>query len=633
MENDSLVDRENDLNSNEIFPNMMDSIFLNTKIIKTIILVFIIFMLIFFAETNFLLNENSNLLEYKSFHIAEILENFYDSIELFFYKTKPRTKSDYTYSHLTIKDYFEKNHLVNSFMNMSYFFEEFHFTDLYEITKEMDENLSENFEDYSKILTEFAYNNIHKRETLNKSSNKDNLYNMINKIDDKNNEFLEYKNFNFYKNNFTYILKSDFDDKLKSNEKSSDSFTINFPFGKNRKINKIKTPNNKIIMKHEHLLDDYKVRSTNDIKTLSKIQLIKNLIEFERNSDINLLPILQKSFRKNNTKFNETTEEIQFDHQVESNLYFKDLTRNILINSYLNYYNKKYEKFKNIDDLFQSFKKNKKISNYSSLTDNDKIILKKEYNRKLINILNIYENTVNFEKDDEYYFNYNKELNNKFLYYYYLMNNLTSYDFKGKWNGLNQNIFLLNNQGKVNLEIKKNYSQLKNVNINYNIFNSNENNLIDFFDYFRNLEFSFYAIDGDYKNNWMIFNFTIDVPENFIDFVDIFEENKKMISIKNDNVQVRFFIGEFLETKTKLICKNSKLILEFVDKQHQSIKNLPNSKRLHFSNINELKFSYLKGKIINPECGINLEFSLEANIIDVIKLFNLIINKKFLFLK
>lgn len=280
--------------------------------------------------------------------------------------------------------------------------------------------------------------------------------------------------------------------------------------------------------------------------------------------------------------------------------------------------------FNNIDSLFQSFKKNnRRFSNYSSLSDSDRILLKKEYNKKLINLLNIYENTVNFEKDDEYYFSYNKELNNKFLYFYYLMNNLTSYDFKGKWNGLNQNLYLLNNQGKIDLEIKKNFSQLKNVNLNYNVFNSNENNLIDFFDYFRNLEFSFYAIDGEYKNNWMIFNFTVNVPENFIDFVEFFDDDKKSISIKSENVLVKYFIGEFLETKTKLVCRNSKLILDFIDKDSEKFKNFSGNKKLYFSNANnDLKFSQLKGKIVNPDCGINLEFSLEANVIDVINQIN-----------
>jgi hypothetical protein len=271
-----------------------------------------------------------------------------------------------------------------------------------------------------------------------------------------------------------------------------------------------------------------------------------------------------------------------------------------------------------MDHLFQSFKKNnRKFSNYSSLSDSDRIWLKKEYNKKLINLLIIYENTVNFEKDDEYYFSYNKELNNKFVYFYYLMNNITSYDFKGKWNGLNQNLYLSNNQGKIDLEIKKNLIQLKNVNLNYNIFNTNENNLIDFFDYFRNLEFSFYAIDGEYKNNWMIFNFTLNVPENFIDFVEFFDENKKTISIKSESVLVKYFIGEFLDTKTKLVCKNSKLTLDFIDKYNDNIRGSNGGKKLYFSNLNDLKFSQLIGKIVNPDCGINLEFSLEANVIDV----------------
>lgn len=644
MENDSLVDRENELyfnsdaNRNDILMQMMESSFFNTKIIKTIMIIFLICILIFFAESNYILNESNNLLEYKSYHISEILENFYDSVELFFYKTKPRTKKDYTNSYLTIKDYFEKNHLINSYMNMTYFFEEFHFADLAEILKEMDKNISENYEDYSKIISDISNENINNSD--NEPNQKDVNFSefdvsTIDKFEKEvNNGFTEFRNFNFDKNkfkNFTFIDKN-------SNSNLDTSYSGAFStigssyynaLSKNKKIgNKIKIPNNKLILSHEHSIPETKFASSlTDLKTQSKIQLIKNLIEFEKNSDINLLSMLKNNYKLNNInnnnnnftekKVNYTDNDFNFHAHPQSNLNFKDLTTNILINSFLNYYNKKYEMFNNIDNLFQSFKKdNRKFSNYSSLSDSDRILLKKEYNKKLINLLNIYENTVNFQKDDEYYFTYNKELNNKFLHFYYLMNNLTSYDFKGKWNGLNQNLYLLKNQGKIDLEIKKNFSQLKNVNLNYNIFNSNENNLIDFFDYFRNLEFSFYAIDGEYKNNWMIFNFTLNIPENFIDFVEFFDENKKSISIKCDNVLVKYFIGEFLETKTKLVCKNSKLTLDFIDKDHEKLNGLT-GKKLYFSNFNDLKFSQLKGKIVNPDCGINLEFLLEANIIDV----------------
>jgi len=635
MENDSLVDRENELyfnsdeNRNDIMAQMIESNFFNTKIIKTTIIIILIIILIFFAETKYILNANNNLLEYKSYHIAEILENFYDSIELFFYKTKPRTKTDYTYSHLTIKEYFEKNHLINSYMNMTYFFEEFYFPDLSEILKEMDKNISENYEDYSRIISDISNDSNFEGANINKNSD-DSLINKkeIPINDKKLGDIFEFKNFNFDKNkfkNFTFIDKN-------SNSNIQTSYgcafssgsSNNYALSKNKKIsNKIKMLNNKVILSDEHSVENKFESSSGDIKTRTKIQLIKNIIEFERTSDINLLPLLKNNIKINynnnntSTKANYTLNNFTHPHP-ESNLNFKDLTLNIFMNSFLKYYNKKYEMFNNMDNLFQSIKKNnRKFSNYSSLSDSDRIWLKKEYNKKLINLLNIYENTVNFEKDDEYYFSYNKELNYKFVYFYYLMNNITSYDFKGKWNGLNQNLYLSNNQGKIDLEIKKNLIQLKNVNLNYNIFNTNENNLIDFFDYFRNLEFSFYAIDGEYKNNWMIFNFTLNVPENFIDFVEFFDENKKTISIKSESVLVKYFIGEFLDTKTKLVCKNSKLTLDFVDKYNDNIKGSNGGKKLYSSNLNDLKFTQLKGKIVNSDCGINLEFFLEANVIDV----------------
>ncbi len=667
MENDSLVERDNALylnseeNRNYFLVHIIESSFFNTKIIKTIIIVFLILILILFIETKSILNENNNLLEYKSYHIAEILENFYDSIELFFYKTKPRTKNDYNYSYVAIKEYFEKNHLINSYMNMTYFFEEFHFADLAEILKEMDKNVSDNYEDYSHIPSDiYSKKNSNfqaekeSEEKNNAEINLDITYDNVlsgNTDVSPNNfyeakKFSDFKNFNMDKNkinHFNFIDKNS-NSNLETTTTAaaadySSSISASNALSKNKKIiSKIKIASNKVILNHEHSIENNIISSSRrDLKMHSKIQLIKNLIEFEKNSDINLFPILKNSLKINNsnnndfnniinnnyTKLNSTNEDLSFHAHPDSNLYFKDLTSNIFINSFLNFFNKKYDMFNNIEGLFQSFKKyNHKFNNNSnsSLSDSDRIFLKKEYNKKLISLLNIYENTANFEKDDEYYFSYNKELNNKFLNFYYLMNNLTSYDFKGKWKGLNQNLYLLNNQGKIDLEIKKNFSQLKNVNLNYNIFNSNENNLIDFFDYFRNLEFSFYAKDGDYKDNWMIFNFTISMPENFIDFVEFFDDNKKSISIKSDNVLVKYYIGEFLETKTKMICKNSKLTLDFTDKESEKLANLASNKKLYFdaNHNNDLKFSQLKGRILNQDCGINLEFSLEPNIIDVI---------------
>ncbi len=664
MENESLVDRENYPITNEMIINNIEGGFLYSKFLKTIILLFFIFIFIIFAETNYLINEHNNILEYKSYHISEILENFYDSIELFFYKSKPRTKNDYIHSHLTIKEYFEKNHFVNSYINMSYFFDEFHFEDLNEISKDIEKNISENYDNYSEIINDISHSksyddydnkinnedksNLEYRKLLDKKINeKINLYNISYFNDDLTNNRNDYpidkneKN----KNNLDISFNLDKINSLKTNNlyRKYDSESTILPLSKQRKINKIKSKRNMIILNHDHSIEN-KISNTSynlSIKTLSKIQLIKNLIEFERNSDINLLPYLKNNYRNannfvniynstnitkkihinniSNKNRNEEEKERSYNDHSSSNLYFKDLTTNMLVESYLNYHKKKYEMYNNIDNLFRSFRKNSKIQYNTSLSDSEKIYLKKEYNKRLLNLLNLYDTKNNLERGEEFYFSYNKQLCKKFLYFYYLMNNLTSYDFKGNWKAFNSNAYFNNNYGRVDLEIKKNFSQLKNVNLNYNVFNTNENNLIDFFDYFRNLEFSFYAIDGKYKNNWMIFNFTVKFPENFIDFVEIFDKNKNVISIKNENVQVKYFFGELIEKKKKSFCKNSKVILEFIDKNQENNKsnNFSENKKFYFSNINNLKFSQLKGKIINQECGISLEFNLEANVVDV----------------
>ena len=509
MENDNLVDHDNELNhinlhSNMIFDSLIiDRIIQNTKIIKTILIIILIFLLLFFTESSSLITETQNGWEKKGFHISEVLENFYDSVELFFYKCKPRTKLDYDKSFNTLREYFIKTELFTNYINMTYLFEKISFNDLKEIENEL---------------------KIPRIQMLVKNNNISNI---------------------FFENNFN------------KNE--------------NKKSNKIKFS-----------IGDIKNINISN-KNFTRNQIIKNLIFFHNNYE-----------RKN---INHYLNYYKNTSILTKNLFFQDLTNNIFINSYITYHNS----ILNNEKIQESLEIDAEQSNKNSLSEVNITT------QKFVDIISIYEKK--FEKNDKFFYLYNKELNNKFLFFYNLMNNITSYDYKGKWHGVTTNKGnMLKNEGLVDLEIKKNSSLLKNT--NNNIF------LIDLFDYFRNLEFSFYAKDGEYKNNWVIFNFTITIPENFIDFVEIFEEDNKIISYRNNKVQIKYFTGELLETKNKIICNNSNLFLDFIDLGNKGYKEkYGNSTSYHEGDM--LRFSKLNGRIFDNECGINLEFSLDVNLEDV----------------
>lgn len=664
MENDSLVSGESD--SNNINPEDEESdadlhFFIeainsrrnSSKIFKTIIVIFLILFLFFVAQSSLFSYNTGNLLEYKVFHFSEVLENFYDSIELFFYKSKPRTEKDYILSYKTIKDYFERNHMINRYMNMTYFFEEFSFLDLSEISNEINNNITNNINSYQSSYQETKNENelniftektelstikdtktIDNQQKYFNSSSITNNYNasedyfeagnkiqrkVINQINEANtqsgqsNENLTYANnydniFSFNNNNKNLKIKN----KLQSSNKSNDLYS--------HSNSKLKNKNNDVNNNSYHKQGkNFLVSSDNKLNT--KIQLVKNLIEMPKKPDLSPF-ILSKNSHE---YYNSAQKKIML---------LKDLANNIFINSYLSYYNKKFQSFKNFEKILNVFINNKSRS-YSSFSAREKKVFKREYKKKLLNLQSLYKKNL-LEHDEEYYFKYNKELNYKFLYFYYLMNNFTSYDFKGRWYSLDTKTeYFSSNGGKLDIEIIKNLSKRKILSTNFDKLHSLENSLIDFFDYFRNLEFTFYAIDGDYKNNWMIFNFTLRMPENFTDFVQIYENKEKLISISSENVEIKYIIGEFLETKKKCICQNSTVILNLINtRDNRNIgsvfKSDAHSRFENFTQKNSSQVSYeeelipffkLQGKIKSNKCAVNLEFKLDMNLVDVKKSF------------
>lgn len=201
---------------------------------------------------------------------------------------------------------------------------------------------------------------------------------------------------------------------------------------------------------------------------------------------------------------------------------------------------------------------------------------------------------------------------------FYFLNNITQYEYSGKWKGSNPNNMFDQGEGAMNMEIRKNSSQ--------KVFN-----LIPNIEYFRILEFTFSAKDGDYRDNWMIFNFTMKFPKNFyknflpkkdnseklksknndknsnginIDITDQDDKENKRIMLIEENVVIKYYIGELFETKNITQCNRSHVELEFLKDQIFKVEN--------FDNINSVEYSKIKGKISDTECNFEFEFSLQT---------------------
>lgn len=201
---------------------------------------------------------------------------------------------------------------------------------------------------------------------------------------------------------------------------------------------------------------------------------------------------------------------------------------------------------------------------------------------------------------------------------YYFMNNITQYEYSGRWKGCNPNNMFEQSEGEMSMQIRKNQS--------HQVFN-----VIPNIEFFRILEFTFNAKDGDYRDNWMVFNFTMKFPKNFhknfitkdqqikennrtnetFNIRHLNDENtiKDSVAIDNkitlieENIQIKYYIAELFETKNITQCNNSKVELEFVRAPIFKVEN--------FDEINSIEFSKINGKISDPDCQFKFDFSLQ----------------------
>jgi len=217
---------------------------------------------------------------------------------------------------------------------------------------------------------------------------------------------------------------------------------------------------------------------------------------------------------------------------------------------------------------------------------------------------------------------------------YYFMNNITQYEYSGRWKGCNPNNMFEQAEGGMSMEIRKNQSQQV-----YNV--------IPNIQYFRILELTFNAKDGDYRDNWMVFNFTLKFPRDFNkNFMSQKEEinsennstaaananvsangnytknikqnaNRNSIILIEDKVQIRYYIAELFETKNITQCNNSRVELEFVRAPIFRVEN--------FDDINSVEFSKINGKITDPDCDFNFDFNLKIETEEVLFLLYLIL--------
>ena len=210
---------------------------------------------------------------------------------------------------------------------------------------------------------------------------------------------------------------------------------------------------------------------------------------------------------------------------------------------------------------------------------------------------------------------------------YYFMNNITQYEYSGRWKGCNPNNMFEQSQGAMSMQIRKNQSQ--------QVFN-----VIPNIEFFRFLEFTFNAKDGDYRDNWMVFNFTMKFPKDFHknflikehknkennytslnDKGNLIEEDsinnavaiKDKILLVEDKVQIRYYIAELFETKNITQCNNSRVELEFIRAPIFKVEN--------FDAINDIQFSKINGKISDPDCEFKFDFTLQIELEEVLLCF------------
>jgi len=375
----------------------------------------------------------------------------------------------------------------------------------------------------------------------------------------------------------------------------------------------------------------------NQTKHLENITLLSNLISGENSIDNSEkkqeIRILEYSPIQNR----KPSEDILKFSKYKSN-------KNIRILSIVNYINKNkflLDELKNPKDLNSMnileppdeliIDKWNLLSNMSITTKNEKY---KKFKSQISNLtLNTDSNLsiliTNINKTDE---NSNNEIVN-FIpgEVYYFMNNITQYEYSGRWKGSNPNNMFEQSEGAMNMEIKKNQSQ--------EVFN-----LIPNIEYFRTLYFTFNAKDGDYRDNWMIFNFTLKFPKNFYknfiknknhnyNYNDTFEKisfnsntilennndkkNEEIILNSNqnlklmeDNVKIKYYIGELFEAKNITECNRSIVELEFIRDPLFKVEN--------FDYINSIEYSKINGKIVDLDCNFKFDFFLQIETQEVI---------------
>ena len=348
----------------------------------------------------------------------------------------------------------------------------------------------------------------------------------------------------------------------------------------------------------------------NFIKTISNL-FMRNNNKLNFIDDYNIIeekPNLEINFNDfeniEEKKLNKITRNLNSENfiSIKKNLQEKNITYEEL-NNYHNFSNENNSN-NNILDLAVSNSSLIKKFNLTNNNHTDEIEklnnLNSDFPKNSVEILN----------------NNDKELKNndyKLGEVYYFMNNITLYDYSGRWKGSNPNDMFEKKEGGMMMEIRKNQS--------HKVFN-----LISNIEYFRILEFTYSVKDGDYRDNWMIFNFTMKFPKNFSknfihneDNINLYnissspKINKNKVILIEENVEIKYFIGELFEIKNITQCNRSRVELEFIKDEIFKIDS--------FDNVNSIQFSKINGKINDLECDFNFEFSLKIDLEDVNKNF------------
>jgi hypothetical protein len=186
---------------------------------------------------------------------------------------------------------------------------------------------------------------------------------------------------------------------------------------------------------------------------------------------------------------------------------------------------------------------------------------------------------------------------------YEFARNITSMLYLGKWN---------------NLEIKNNTLERKSGKLEMKVFiNNTISNYIANIEQEQSLVFYMDANDGNFKDRWISFNFSMPLTKGFSKQLEG-GDGSGAVKMRNNNITLYYSHNELFESNTNGNCNATSLEIDFIADEKTF--------RREYEYINIILYSKVKGRIHDQTCQFNLDFEMEASD-DIVSYINSRINQ------